>query len=371
MNNKEFTLELWRIWVSRRLSTKVAGLFIASGIVMLTPAWWYGLANVAYFQVTESNLEPFDDSPTTGWVFISIGLVLVALSIWESKRARNKEIIGIRHKSLGSFPKEAIKPDLPFLQKLWHYRELDVDHTDSYENGVLDDHQSIRRRIEKVPVELDGILGTSIDTPIAYYGLTHIPLAFYLGYLLSDNKYQIQLFEFNNDSGRWDQLSGIAPSLKLITNYKNLASTTEQGDVILSIGISYPVHPSEIDGLGISNILGKVSINAEHPKRQLINSETQIEQVCTEFKVVLEHIINTCPNREKVHLFYSGPVSLGFALGRCISERIDSEIVIYNYSIKEAPKYNWSLPVNSPSSATAMISTLPKKGEDRASVQYA
>lgn len=371
MDNKQFTLELWRIWVSRRLSSKVASLFVISGIMMLTPAWWYGLANAAYSHISESNLEPFEESPTTGWIFITVGLVMVALSIWESKQARNKEVVGIRHKSLGSFPKEAIKPDLPFLQKLWHYRELNVDHTDSYENGVLDDHQSIQRRIERVPAELDGILGTSTDTPIAYYGLTHIPLAFYLGYLLSDNKYKIQLFELNNDSGRWNQLSGIAPPIKLVADYKNLVSTTDRGDVILSIGISYPVDPSEIDELGITNILGRTSINAVYPKRQLISSENQIDQVCTQFKAALEHIKNTFINRQIIHLFYSGPVSLSFALGRCISERIDSQIVIYNYSIKETPKYNWSLSANNPSSSTSIISTTPNKGEDRASVQYA
>jgi len=366
LNNKEFILELWRIWVSRRLSKWAASFLIISGIGMLNPQWWYGLVNAAYMQITSSRMPPLDESPTTGWILLILGLVMVVLSVWESKRTRNKEVIGIRHKSIGNFPKEAIKPDLPFLQKLWHYREIDIDHSDSYVDGVLIDHQSILRRIKKVPVELDGILNTNTDIPVAYYGLTHIPLAFYLGYLLADNKYKIQLYELNNDSGRWNQLSGVIPSLRLITDYKNLASSTEQGDVILSIGISYPVHHSEIDELEIPNELGRISIEVENPTRQLINNQEQIEQVCNEFKSTLEHIKNTCPNRQRIHFFYSGPISLSFALGRCISERIDSEIVIYNYSIKETPKYNWSLSLNN-SFTSINISPNPNKGENHAS----
>lgn len=367
MDNKEFALEAWRAWIKNRLSNKVALVLIFSGIALLTPAWWYGLANAVVTHLTESNLEPFKESSTTGWILLSIGLALVALNIWENKTTRNKEVIGIRHKSLGSFPKEAITPDLPYLQKLRHYREVDVDHTDSYKNGVLVDHQSIQNRIEKVPIELDAILNTSINTPIAYYGLTHIPLAFYLGYLLSDNKYLVQLYEMNNNSGKWNQLGSVAPQLKLVTDYEDLTSTTKHGDVILSIGISYPVHPSEIEELEITNILGVVSINAAAPQRQLISSEYQIDQVCSEFRSVLEHIKNTCPNRQRIHLFYSGPVSLSFALGRCLSERIDSEIVIYNYSIKETPKYNWHLSLNNPS-VTPIFSITSQAGDEHASV---
>ncbi|KKL86599.1 hypothetical protein LCGC14_1943090, partial [marine sediment metagenome] len=223
---------------------------------------------------------------------------------------------------------------------------------------VLNDHDTVVRRIERAPIELDSLLSTKPDSPVAYYGLTHIPLAFYLGYQLSDSKYQIQLFELNNTSGRWDQLNGLSTPVSLIADKSTLARNDNSGDVIMSIGISYPVHQSEIDELGLSNILGQVSLNAETPQRQLITNDTQIDQVCAEFKSMLEHIKNTCPNREKIHLFYSGPVSLCFALGRCMSERIDSEIISYNYSVKETPKYNWALSLNGPTTKSANINKI-------------
>ncbi|MEY8198914.1 MAG: SAVED domain-containing protein [Colwellia sp.] len=369
MNNREFIIELWRIWVSRRLSSWTASIFIVTGIGALTPQWWYGLANALYFKATQSNLEPFDASPTTGWAFIVIGLVLVALSIWESKRTKNKEVIGIRHISLGNIPLEAIKRDLPYIQKLWHYRELTIDHCDSYSKGILVDYNSVLRRLEKTPDQIDGILQSSTDTPLAYYGLTHIPLAFYLGYLLSDNKYHIQHYELNNDTGRWDQLGELATPIRLKNNCKELTENTGHGSVILTIGISYPIHTSEIDELNIPNELARINIETSLPQRQLICCQSQIDQVCKEFRQTLEQIKNTYPNRQEIHLFYSGPVSLSFALGRIISERIDSEIKIYNYSVKETPKYNWSISFNG--SNPTRISSAIEKGKGRATVQHA
>ena len=366
MNNKEFIIELWSRWISRRLSKWAAIFFITTGSGALMPLWWYGLANVFYYQITKTNMEPFEESPVTGWIFMGIGIVFVVLSIWESKRTRNKEVVGLRHISVGSFPSESIKRELPFLQRLWHYKELDVNHSDAYSNGILIDYESVLRRLEKVPHQLDGILQVNSDTPLVYYGLTHIPLAFYLGYLLSDIKYHIQQYELNNETGRWNQLDTITSLLILKSNSETLVENTNSGNVILTIGISYPIHSSEVDELDIPNELGRINIEASEPQRQLIRSQSQIDQVCREFERTLEHIKNAYPNRVKTHVFYSGPVSLAFALGRVISERIDSEIKIYNYSVKESPRYNWSLSFNG--STLANISSNTKKGEEHAAV---
>ncbi|MEZ9142686.1 MULTISPECIES: SAVED domain-containing protein [unclassified Shewanella] len=369
MNNKEFILEILKLCISKKLSKWAATMFILSGIAALTPQWWYGLANTLYFQVTQSNLKPFEESPTTGWVFIFIGLVLVFLNVWESKKARNKEILGIRHISVADIPPEAIKRDLPYIQRLWHYSELAVDHSDSYNGGILEDYNSVLRALNRIPDQLDGILQANSDTPLAYYGLTHIPLAFYLGYLLSDNKYHIQLYELNNTERRWNQLGSISSPLDLKNNKNELEENAASGNVIVTIGISYPVHPTEVDELEITNELARINIEALMPQRQLICSQEQIEQLCKVFRRSLEQIKNAYPNRDKTHIFYSGPVSLAFALGRVISERIDSEIVIHNYSVKESPKYSWSLSFNG--SNPAHISKTTEKGEERDSIQYA
>lgn len=364
-------LEFILHWISRPLTGRAGYLLIVVGVWITEPPIIIDLVNLVLAKNSLGQLSAVESQPIIGLTLVVLGLFLIVLShVWIKKHTAN-EIIGIRHNSLGSFPLEAIKPDLPLIQRLRRYREINVDHSDSYSNGVLTDHRSLIRRLDKVPTEINSFVGSAPDTPISYYGLPHIPAAFYLGYLLADSKYLIQIYELNNNSNRWDQLASVNPSLEIINNKEKLSPSTASGDIILSVGVSYPVQQSEIDELGLENILGHVQFNAKSPQRQLISSHNQIDQTCLEFKATLEHIKNSCPNRDKIHLFYSGPASLCFALGRCISERIDSEIVVYNYSIKEKPKYNWSLTINSSTATSAIFKQHSTTGEANVSVQYA
>lgn len=371
MNNLGDVVELFKLWLLRPITGRAALAFIGGGFLLLSPPLFIELGNSILSTSTDYSIPTFEAQPEFATLSFILGFILAILSYLESKRDFPKEVVGIRHQSLGSFPVEAIKPELSLSQRLRRYREINVDHSDSYSDGTLNDHRSLIKRIEKVPVELDSLLGEDSDTVVAYYGLTHIPMSFYLGYLLTDNKYKVQLFELNNDAERWNQLSGNSDQLNLINNKHELKPSGDNGDIVVTIGISYPVHQSEVDALDLINVLGNVHINAAYPMRQLITNHTQIEQICREFKTTLEHIKNTCPNRQRIHFFYSGPVSLSFALGRCISERIDSEVVIYNYSVKERPKYSWSLTINSPDSETAGFNKYSLEDEGHASVQYA
>lgn len=366
-NIKGVVVLAWK-WLTRPAIGKAGLLLITGGLALLNPPLLVEIANLILSRLINSSLSPMNAQPLFGGVLITVGLLLVLTGYFGSRRSKPSEVIGIRHQSLGSFPKEAIKGDLPLLQCIRHYRELDVNHSDSYTNGVLTDQLSLIRRMNKVPVELDSLAGADSDTPIAYYGLAHIPIAFYLGFLLADSKYNIQLYDLNNDSGRWNQLSGVTASLA-INNTKNLLNATEAvGDIILSIGISYPVAQIEIEALNLPNVLGFIQINAAFPRRQLVSSHAHIEQICTEFKAALEHIKNCCPNRQRIHLFYAGPVSLCFALGRCLSERIDSEIVVYNYSVKEQPKYSWSLSLNGSANSIIVFNHSSEKGSSHVTV---
>ena len=272
---------------------------IMGGIFLLSPPFWIELLNIVIAYVAEHRIPLTEPQVALGLILIVLGILLIVFHQWTSKNTKNNQVIGIRHRSLGNFPKEALKADLPYLQRLKQYIEIDVDHSDSYTNGILFDHQSLIRRLEKVPIELDSHLATDSNAPIAYYGLTHIPMAFYLGYLLSDNKYKIDLYELDNQSGRWDQLGSIATALEVISNKKSLIPSQEVGDVIISIGISYPVHQTEIGEVDLPDILGQVEIKAKNPQRQLITNHDQIDQLCDEFKATLELIKNTFPNRQR------------------------------------------------------------------------
>lgn len=355
-----------------RSATGKSGYFaIVSGAYLISPSLFTDVLNLVLSQATFGLLPAPAPMPTAGVGIFLVGVLLVLVSHFWAPRHKHKEVIGIRHNSLGAFAKEAICKDLPVLQRLETYREIDVDHSDSYTNGKLSDHQSVIRRLDRVPDELRGLLGSAPDSPIAYYGLPHVPLAFYLGYLLSDSKYRVDLYELNNESGRWDQLSGITRSINITSTANEITSSEARGDVVIAVGISYPVHQSEIAELVIPGILATVEINARNPQRQLITNHDQIMRICDEFRKTLEAIKKKFPACERIHLFYAGPVSISFALGRCISERIDPEIVVYNYSSKSTPRYAWSLSLNGPHQASARFNIHQKTGGSDAPVQHA
>lgn len=371
MRTKNEFLELLFRYAMRPVTGKAAYLIVVAGVYLISPSIVIELINLLLAKTGLGQLPASEPKPIFGTLILLIGIILALVSHLVVPRKKLKEVIGIRHNSLGTFPKEDVRRDLPLLQRLEKYREIDVDHSDSYAQGILEDHASIIRRLERVPQELSGLLGSAPDSSIAYYGLPHIPLAFYLGYLLSDNKYQMDLYELNTQSGRWNQLSGIESWIEIGTTVRQVSKTDQFGDVVVAIGISFPVHSSEIAELKLLNVLATVEINARHPQRELISSQNQIDQVCAEFRHVLELIKNKFQNRQRIHIFYAGPVSLCFALGRCVSERLDPEIIVYNYSLKTSPHYSWALSLNHRRNASAAIlSTQPARGE-YAPVQYA
>ncbi|WP_161624242.1 SAVED domain-containing protein [Spongiibacter marinus] len=355
----------------RSITGKVGYCLAIAGLYLISPPIVIDLINLFLAKTSFGQLSASEPMPVTGTSIVSFGTLLILVNHFWAPRQQNREVIGIRHNSLGSFPQEAVQKDLPVLQRLAAYREIDVDHSDSYTKGVLDDHETAIRRLDRVPHQLSGFLSSGADSPIAYYGLPHVPLAFYLGYLLSDSKYRVDLYDLNNDSGRWDQLSGITRAIDLFTKIDCVESSDASGDVVVAIGISYPIHPTEIAELGLSSILATAEINARQPTRQLITSHDQIAQVCTEFRKTLEVIKNKFPNRRRIHVFYAGPVSLSFALGRCISERIDPEIIVYNYSSQSIPKYAWSLSFNNPDHPSARFNAHHAAGGSHAPVQHA
>jgi hypothetical protein len=62
--------------------------------------------------------------------------------------------------------------------------------------------------------------------------------------------------------------------------------------------------------------------------------------ICAAFRKVIDddHI-----RGNRLHIFYSGPVSLGFSLGQRINPTIHGEVRVYNYDAGASPKYNWDI----------------------------
>jgi hypothetical protein len=113
---------------------------------------------------------------------------------------------------------------------------------------------------------------------------------------------------------------------------------------VVRIAVSYAVgaaDPSEIVGgpyREYSISIGKLGIDK-------ITHYKQVEALASAFRGVLDEIHDELPRNLIVHVFYAGPVSVGFSLGRRISRTIHNPVIVYNYTASTRPAYAWGVEV--------------------------
>jgi hypothetical protein len=89
-----------------------------------------------------------------------------------------------------------------------------------------------------------------------------------------------------------------------------------------------------------------VCISIAKPRIDAITHYSQIEIIAAAFRRVLDDLHARVAEAHTVHVFYAGPVSLGFSLGRRISRTIHHRVVVYNYTARTNPRYAWGVEVN-------------------------
>lgn len=253
------------------------------------------------------------------------------------------ELIAIRHLSMQHIPSQTIIDSLPERFAGSSVTELLVEQTDLYNNGRLIDPRKAAERQANLDQHVNDLLESYPNASVAYFGIAHIPLLFHLGYRLT-NKCKLHFFELNRYVGRWEYLQGetVGPELKLdgLPPYVNEG----KGDVIVRISISNTIRPEEIAGI-VPLPIASLHLRIEPTQRDVMVSDHQLHRYGSRFRWMLDNVHELLPNRERVHVFYAGPVSLAVYFGQLISQTIDRKIVVYNYTSKDSPRYSWGLEI--------------------------
>jgi hypothetical protein len=100
------------------------------------------------------------------------------------------------------------------------------------------------------------------------------------------------------------------------------------------------------------------------PRIDAINSYEDVDKICKLFRGVLDEICTRVVKSALVHVFYAGPVPLGFSLGRQISKTIHHRVVVHNYTPSSTPRYQWAVEVTSDGPADKIV-VLEKKQRPR------
>lgn len=328
---------------------KITLLLITGGVGVLSTGfaqdWWKSVFISFVNEVFHTHIK-YNEEPTN-YVYLTIatlvGAGLIGLGLWfyfkTKEKVKKQTMLQVRHSSIESVDYTKVDVDLsdyniepyPILQ----LEELkDINET-NLRHALREQEKTVTKILQRV----DG----NTDIELSYWGLAHIPFLFLLGYQIAD-KSNSSFYEWNQNQLRWEKVKEkqtIYPTLKIETN-NSKQGVDETKEVVVKIGITYPVNDVDLNGLDLNNF-NSYYLHLEPPHRNAIVCMEQLNQYQKQFRQLLDEINQTYPQLEKIHLFYSGQPSLAYRLGSAISPRMDKEIWVYNYVGVSYPKYNWAI----------------------------
>ncbi|HNT73514.1 MAG TPA: SAVED domain-containing protein [Anaerolineae bacterium] len=284
--------------------------------------------------------------------FLSSGIIPPSI-IHTAASPKVGTLIAIRHLSMEHIPSHTIVASLPPKFASLDVTEILINQTDLYIEDRLSDPLAAVRRQTLLASHLDDLLNAYPATPVAYFGIAHIPLLFYLGYSLT-TKRQLHLFEFDRYASRWNYLHGKQRGPRLQLEGMPALPINEAGDVLIRVSITHTIRLPEVSEIIPSPIVS-VHLYLEPPKRDAVVSEYQLHNYGIQFRQMLDDVHELLPNRRCTHIFYAGPASLAVYFGQLISHTVDRDIVVYNYTAKDSPGYSWGLEITASSEASGFL----------------
>ena len=265
-----------------------------------------------------------------------------------------RTVLMIRHQSLEPIAPNAGRASLPAELRGLPMQEVGVDLSALFRGGRLTDPRTaIGQQAARVQ-ELQPLWKDYPNLEVAYYGIAHIPLVFWVGGLLNMRK-PVHILEHNRRTNQWDLLSSNSAYPHLLLRDVPVPAHQDSRDIAVKFSVSYPVLDSDVQ-LAVPNARRVMELAVPEPALDSIRGQAQLEEYAAAFRSVLDSIHNRDDDVERVHVFYAGPVSLAFRCGQLVSPTIHPGVLVYNYVSQDGPRYSWAIRVNaSPSSPDFLI----------------
>lgn len=278
----------------------------------------------------------FDPEPAYGFVLIVLGLGVYAAERY-TEMFGGRPLLALRHQSFLPLPPTLAKRDLPRKFSVHRVQSIDCDlypvmsgQHKAFEAALLIQFDWSNKVI--------GAITSTPDAPVAYYGIVHIPLQFLAGFQFSTFK-MVHFFELERSKGTWRELSATRKGSPLTVEVASTNIDDSVKDVAIRVSVSYLVGEAEVRKVMPAKY-ADIHIYLPQPHLDAMQSMSDIQTVCKAFR---DQIDRTDVRSRSLHIFYSGPVSLGFALGQQISSTVHGDVNVYNYDLSNVPAYGWSI----------------------------
>nr|WP_292790320.1 SAVED domain-containing protein [Nostoc sp. NMS7] len=232
---------------------------------------------------------------------------------------------------------------------------MEFDQSSFFTVGICDPSSAVKQNDNFVNDFLK-LFKANPEAKTCYYGIVHIPLQFCVGYAFSTWP-KVLLFELDRNTNCWDQLANSdSPEVELNVI---ISQVTNPVAVAIRIAISFDILKSDVDDV-LSQPYEDILIQIGKRRIDAISHYSQVNKICQAFRQVLDDLHNRLDKSLVVHIFYTGPVSLGFSLGRRISRTIHHQVIVYNYTANTQPCYAWGIKINSNNTpASRVVWTTP------------
>ena len=89
-----------------------------------------------------------------------------------------------------------------------------------------------------------------------------------------------------------------------------------------------------------------VSISVDKPDRSWLKYKEQLLEFQAKYMSLIDTIAKLYTNLKKIHLFYAGPTPMAFIIGSYVNPTIHPLLILYNYFVKDSPKYTRAFEIN-------------------------
>jgi len=176
--------------------------------------------------------------------------------------------------------------------------------------------------------------------------INFIPLVIHLGYLIHDTFItDIYQYHRNEKTWKWKFLNGLEADQDIFfIETPDVEDSTIQ-EIILSISISGTVNDDDIIE-AVGHNIKIVRIKVEKPNRNWLKYKEQLIDFQKRYINLIDTLVQQYKNLKKIHLFYAGPTPIAFIIGSSINPTIHPQFYLYNYNIKDTPKYSKAFEIN-------------------------
>ena len=338
---------------------RISALTVLSGLSIISQSWIEQFVAATWKLVFRTPLELPDVPSIVGFLLVLLGMsFLFGYNVWTSRAAQQKADVRstvaiIHHDSMDLTTNPLPPPTLPSDLQNADIRQFPIDQTMLYHRGILNNPAAAIRMQMAILPSLRQLLAEVPEAAIIYHGKAHIPLVFLLGHTLSTGA-RVHLYELDRQRGNWWPIDEALQGDDLLLREERSEPIDGPADVVLRISISYPVHRSDVQD-ALQRPFSDIHIAIAQPRLDAVQTTDQLDSISRMFRHVLDDLQANYPSTERIHIFYSGPMSAAFSMGRQISATIHSPVLVYNFSAKSKPKYAWALHVNGPDQPESLI----------------